>query len=152
MLYAAGKDIHSITKRGVALASSKTENHTKEATVTLDKDGRWLLFFEYARNRASLIGLAVGEGPAGPWHEQPQPFAPRPDHWDSWHLSTGPLLMTDPDNPVMFYNGATRDADWGIGWISFNRDFSKVTGRCTLPLLGPQIGRASCRERVCQYV
>src|SRR3546814_17462367 len=38
MLYAAGKDIHSITKRGVALASSKTENHTKEATVTLDKE------------------------------------------------------------------------------------------------------------------
>lgn len=137
MLYATGEDIHSIEKHGIALASSKTERHTKEATVTLDNNGHWRLFYEYARNGASLVGLGVSDGPAGPWHEQPQPFAPRPDCWDSWHLSTGPLLMTDADRPVMFYNGATRSADWGIGWISFDHDFSQVIERCTLPLIGP---------------
>src|SRR3546814_16202835 len=39
MLYEAGKDIHSITKRGVALATSKTENQPKQKKVTRDQEG-----------------------------------------------------------------------------------------------------------------
>jgi beta-1,2-mannobiose phosphorylase / 1,2-beta-oligomannan phosphorylase len=137
MLYADGRDIHALMKQGVALASSKTENNTKEATVQLAEDGTWRLFYEYAANDHSLIGLAFGEGPAGPWHEQPQPFAPRPDNFDNWHLSTGPLLMTDPTQPVMFYNGASRDAHWGIDWAVFNGDCTKLVERCEGPLVAP---------------
>jgi len=38
---------------------------------------------------------------------------------------------------VMFYNGATVDARWRIGWISFSADFTRVTGRGLEPLLMP---------------
>src|SRR3546814_12770815 len=41
------------------------------------------------------------------------------------------------DLPVMFYNGATADARWRIGWISFSPDFSYVTGGGLEPLLMP---------------
>jgi predicted GH43/DUF377 family glycosyl hydrolase len=95
MLYASGPSIDKLQKRGVALASSKTEGNTKEATIERTADGRWRLFYEYARDDASLIGVAVGEGVVGPWREQPAPFSPREDDWDNWHLSTGPLLTGD---------------------------------------------------------
>jgi hypothetical protein len=67
----------------------------------------------------------------------PTPFMPREDNWDDWHLSTGPLLLDDPEAPVMFYNGATHDARWRIGWIAFNRDFSAVLDRGIQPLITP---------------
>ncbi|HVY90058.1 MAG TPA: hypothetical protein VG942_14405 [Hyphomonadaceae bacterium] len=137
MLYASGPDLRHLTKRGVAYASSKTEGNTKEATIGRTADNRWRLFFEFARDEASLVGLAFGDGVGGPWTEREPPFGPREDSWDNWHLSTGPLLTTDPDMPVMFYNGATRDARWRIGWIAFNRDCSEVVDRCIEPMIVP---------------
>ena len=137
LLYADGAHPRRLTKRGIALASSKTERNTKEATVERTADGQWRLFYEYARDGASAIGLALGDGVAGPWSEQPEPVEPRRDNWDKWHLSTGPLLTRDPDMPVMFYNGATEDARWRIGWVAFNRDCTKVVDRCVEPLITP---------------
>lgn len=137
MLYASGPSIDKLKKGGVALASSKTEGNTKEATIERTAEGKWRLFYEFARNEASLVGLAIGDGVGGPWREQPAPFAPRENAWDNWHLSTGPLLTTDPDMPVMFYNGATHDARWRIGWIAFNRDCTQVLDRCIEPLITP---------------
>jgi predicted GH43/DUF377 family glycosyl hydrolase len=137
MLYAAGRDIHHLEKKGMVFQSSTTEDNTKEATIERTKDGEWRLFYEFARNDASLIGLAVGAGPAGPWGEHSEPFAPRPDHWDSWHLSTGPLLANDQDTPIMFYNGATREPAWRIGWVAFSRDCKTVIARCDEPLITP---------------
>lgn len=137
MLYASGPDLRHLTKRGVAYASTETEGNTKEATIERTADDRWRLFFEFARYDASRIGLALGDGVGGPWREQPAPLAPRSHRWDNWHLSTGPLLTTDPDMPVMFYNGATRDARWRIGWVAFNRDCTSVVDRCIQPLIVP---------------
>jgi predicted GH43/DUF377 family glycosyl hydrolase len=137
MLYATGADPRHLIKQGVALASTKTEGNTKEATVEQTADGEWRLFYEYAACDASLVGLALGEGVAGPWIEQPAPFEPRPDSWDNWHLSTGPLLTRDENMPVMFYNGATEDARWRIGWVAFNRDCTRVIDRCIEPLITP---------------
>jgi predicted GH43/DUF377 family glycosyl hydrolase len=137
MLYASGPDLRHLTKRGVAYASSKTEGNTKEATIERTADDRWRLFYEFARKGASLVGLALGDGVGGPWVEQPAPFAPRTERWDNWHLSTGPLLTSNPDMPVMFYNGATQDARWRIGWVAFNRDCTKVVDRCIEPLIVP---------------
>lgn len=139
MLYAEGNGPNDLVKLGIALASSKTAGNTKEATVNRSKDGGWRLFYEYARDDASLIGLAIGAGVAGPWHEQPQPFAPRPGGWDSWHLSPGPMLTHDRDYPVMFYNGATHDAQWRIGWVVFDCDYSRIVARCEQPLITPPI-------------
>jgi predicted GH43/DUF377 family glycosyl hydrolase len=137
MLYATGPDPRHLTKRGVAMASSKTEGNVKEATIDRTAHERWRLFYEYARNDASLIGLAIGKGVAGPWIEHSEPLKPRPDCWDSWHLSTGPLLTTDKSRPIMFYNGATRDARWRIGWAAFDRDCKTVVDRCIEPMIVP---------------
>jgi len=137
MLYATGSDIRHLSKRGIALASSKTEGNTKEATIERTAEERWRLFYEYAEDDASRIGLALGEGVAGPWAEQEPPFKPRDDNWDNWHLSTGPLLTRDPDMPVMFYNAATEDARWRIGWVAFDRDCTHVIDRCIEPLITP---------------
>ena len=135
--YAAGPSLDRLTKSGVALASSKSQGNTKEATVNRTADGRWRLFYEYAADEASRIGLATGSAAAGPWKEQPTPFMPRENSWDDWHLSTGPLLIDDPDMPVMFYNGATRDARWRIGWVAFDADLTRVVARGIEPLLTP---------------
>lgn len=140
LYYAAGPSIDALVKSGVALASKKSMGNTKEATVDRTADGHWRLFYEYAADEASRIGLAIGEKVDGPWVEQPTPFMPRTDGWDSWHLSTGPLLTDQADMPVMFYNGATRDARWRIGWVAFDRDMRKVIDRCIQPLLTPPPG------------
>ena len=39
--------------------------------------------------------------------------------------------------PVMFYNGATEDARWRIGWVAFNRDCTEVIDRCIEPMITP---------------
>jgi len=135
--YAAGPSLDRLEKSGVALASSKSEGNTKEATVDRTPDGGWRLFYEYAADEASRIGLAVGADVAGPWHEQPTPLTPRKDSWDDWHLSTGPLLTEDPALPVMFYNGATRDARWRIGWVAFDANYTRVVARGIEPLVTP---------------
>jgi hypothetical protein len=126
----------SLEKRGIALPNSKSETNSKEATVLRSRDC-WHLLYEYSCSGHSLISLTVGEGPAGPWHEQPDPFGLRPDKWDSWHLSTGPLLRSDPERPVMFYNGSNRAVDWGIGWVVLSPDLGTVVERCDGPLIAP---------------
>ena len=137
MLYATGPSIDRLEKRGIAMPSAPSEGNLKEATVDRTPGGGWRMFYEYARGEASLIGLAVGEDVAGPWRHLPQPFTPRPDAWDAWHLSPGPLLTTDKDCPVMFYNGATHDARWRIGWIAFDAEYARVVDRCIEPLIVP---------------
>lgn len=137
MFYATGPSLEKLVKAGVALASTKSLGNTKEATIDREKDGRWSLFYEYASDGASRIGLAIGPNVDGPWDEQPTPFMPREDGWDNWHLSTGPMLLDDPEMPVMFYNGATHDARWRIGWVAFDRTLSRVVDRCIEPLITP---------------
>lgn len=137
MLYATGPSIDRLEKRGVAMPNTPSQGNIKEATVDRTKAGDWRMFFEFARDDASLVGLATSDDIAGPWTDQADPFAPRPDSWDTWHLSTGPLLTTDRDMPVMFYNGATRDARWRIGWIAFDAEYRKVVDRCVEPLIAP---------------
>jgi predicted GH43/DUF377 family glycosyl hydrolase len=137
LLVAEGPNVRHLGKTQIALASSKSEGNTKEASIDRTLSDGWRLFYEYAHDEASLVGLAIGPGAIGPWQEQPQPFAPRENRWDSWHLSTGPLLTSHKDTPVMFYNGATRDARWRIGWVAFDANYRKVIDRCVEPLIAP---------------
>jgi predicted GH43/DUF377 family glycosyl hydrolase len=137
LCYASGPSLDRLVKSGIVLASTKSEGNTKEATVGRTADGHWRLFYEYAADDASRVGLAMGPAVDGPWAEQPTPFRPREGSWDNWHLSTGPMLMDDPDTPVMFYNGATRDARWRIGWVAFARDCMSVVDRGIEPLITP---------------
>ena len=38
---------------------------------------------------------------------------------------------------MMFYNGATDDARWRIGWVTFDQGCECITGRGVEPLLMP---------------
>lgn len=137
MLVAAGPDLTRLTKQKVLLQAPPGEGNIKEATLAQTSSGDWRIFYEYAANNASRIGMARGPSPDGPWLVLPDPFTIRPDSWDNWHLSTGPIVTLPGQHPVMFYNGATHDARWRIGWISFDPDFSRVSARGIEPLLVP---------------
>lgn len=137
MLVAHGADLTTLTKERVLLKAPAGEGNIKEATVAQGADGRWRLFYEYAKDNASRIGLAICDGPGGPWEPITDPFTIRQDNWDNWHLSTGPIVSRRGEPPVMFYNGATADARWRIGWIAFDENFTRVVDRCIEPLLVP---------------
>ncbi len=141
LLLAAGSEIRHLQKRGLALQSSAQITNPKEATIVRAADGSWRLFFEFARDNQSCIGLARSANVAGPWEILESPFEARPAGWDSWHLSTGPIATSDLERPVMFYNGATQDAHWRIGWVVFDADYSRVIARSADALVVPDRAR-----------
>lgn len=137
LLVASGPDLHNLEKDRVLLSAPEGEGNIKEATVAQGADGDWRLFFEYAKDGASRIGLALGKGPEGPWTATADPFTVREKSWDRYHLSTGPILARPGEAPVMFYNGATDDARWRIGWIAFDENYTRVIDRCIEPMIVP---------------
>ena len=137
MILASGPDLGDLVKRQLVLKAPPGEGNIKEATLAQAPDGSWRLFYEYAANEASRVGMARAEAIDGPWTALDDPFPIRDDSWDNWHLSTGPIVQLPGQDPVMFYNGATHDARWRIGWVSFNADYSKVTGRGIEPVILP---------------
>ncbi len=136
LLLASGSSLERLEKRGIALPSTPTEINPKEAEIVRADDGSWRLFFEYANEGRSKIGIASSPHVAGPWTVGEPLFEARPG-WDEWHLSTGPVIGGGDILPVMFYNGATRAAEWRIGWVVFDRTFTKVVARCEHPLVLP---------------
>ena len=137
LLRASGAGPRALVKRDVALDSVAGFRNPKEATVVRAADGDWKLFFEFARDEASLVGLANGRQLDGPWTGRELILGPRSESWDSWHVSTGPIVGADTDRPVMFYNGASRDAHWRIGWVAFDRGFTRAVDRGDDPLVVP---------------
>ena len=146
LLVASGPDLAHLSKQKVLLKAREGEGNVKEATVARGADGRYRLFYEYAaefgdgadgKAAASRIGMAVAEQLEGPWEVTDDPFTVRDAAWDNWHLSTGPILARTGQPPVMFYNGATLDARWRIGWIAFDENFTTVVDRCIEPLIVP---------------
>lgn len=137
LLLAGGPDIEHLEKRGVALSSTAQCENPKEATIVPVADGTWRLFFEYAFGGASKIGIASAPAVNGPWRILDSFFDSRPERWDSWHLSTGPVLTTEPRRPVMFYNGATSEAKWRIGWAIFDETYTRIVARCEEPIITP---------------
>lgn len=137
LLVAQGPDLTHLVKQQVLLKAPEGEGNIKEATLAKGADGRYRLFYEYAKDNASRIGMAVGPGPEGPWEVADDPFTIRHDSWDNWHLSTGPIVQIEGRDPVMFYNGATVDARWRIGWVSFDANFTQVADRGLEPLIVP---------------
>ena len=137
LLAAEGADVRHLKKRAVTLEAPPGGGNIKEATLVQTASGQWRLFFEYAAHNASRIGVASGPSLTGPWTILQDPFGVRENSWDNWHLSTGPIVFYPGHDPVMFYNGATVDARWRIGWISFDHEFDRVTARGLEPLLVP---------------
>ena len=142
LIAASGPSIAALVKRRVALEAPPGEGNIKEATLVQTPQGDWRLFYEYAKDNASRIGVAAAARLGEPWQPLADPLPIRADSWDNWHLSTGPVI-TPPGggDPVMFYNGATADARWRIGWVSFDPGFTRVTGRGLEPMLVPPPAR-----------
>ena len=137
LLVAAGPDLTRLTKREVTLKAPEGEGNIQEATVARGADGRYRLFYEYAKDQASRIGMAVSDSPEAPWEATEDPFTIREDSWDNWHLSTGPIVVREGQPPVMVYNGATADARGRIGWIAFDENYTGIVARGVEPLLIP---------------
>ena len=137
MLVATGPDAYHMTKRDVVFRAAEGEGNFKEATLFQAPDGSWRLFYEFARDGASRIGMACAKTLGTDWTAMKEMVPIREDSWDNWHLSPGPIVQRPGREPVMFYNGATRDARWRIGWVTFDRDCMCVTDRGLEPMLVP---------------
>ncbi|HEY3413651.1 MAG TPA: hypothetical protein VGM51_11445 [Armatimonadota bacterium] len=137
LMLADGPDVHHLRQRGIRLPSTDRVSNPKEATLVQTRDGSWRLFFEFAADGKSKIGVGASRTVDGPWMVEPPLMDARPDKWDNWHLSTGPILTTDNHRPIMFYNGATHDAVWRIGWIMFDAQYLRVLDRCDGPIFTP---------------
>ena len=140
LILARGPDVARLAKAGLAIDSTPAFTNPKEATVAAIDAGRWRMYFEYARGGASLIGQAETDDLDGPWRDvADSPLSPRPDQWDCWHLSAGPVIGERTRRPTMFYNGATQDATWRIGWATFDQRFTRIVDRCEKPLIVPDL-------------
>lgn len=137
MLHAAGPDPYRLIKREVILKAPSGEGSFKEATLLQAPDGSWRLFYEFARDESSRIGMARAEKLGVEWTAMHEMVPPREDSWDNWHLSPGPIVQRPGRDPVMFYNGATHDARWRIGWVTFDQHCECITDRGVEPLLVP---------------
>ena len=137
LLLASGPGPYQLTKREVVLEAPAGEGNFKEATLLQAPDKSWRLFYEFARDGASRIGVARAAELGGKWTAMKEIVPVREDGWDNWHLSPGPIVQQDGRQPVMFYNGATHDARWRIGWVTFDQDCECITGRGVEPLLIP---------------
>lgn len=137
MLLADGPDPYSLTKREVVFKAPEGEGNFKEATLLQAPDGSWRLFYEFARDEASRIGMARARKLGRQWTAMHEMIPPRQESWDNWHLSPGPIVQCPGREPVMFYNGATHDARWRIGWVTFDKDCECVTDRGVEPMLVP---------------
>ena len=148
LMLARGPAVTRLAKAGVMIDSRPPRfANPKEATlVTLGKD-RWRLFFEFARDGASLIGQVDGSDLDGGWeHATDAALAPRPGTWDAWHLSAGPVIGDGGNRPVMFYNGATQSAEWRIGWAVFDKRYTTVVARSDDPLIVPDTIREGAAD------
>lgn len=139
LMLARGPDVHRLAKAGVVIhAAPPAYGNPKEATVAARGKDAWRLFFEFARDGASRIGQVDSDDLDGGWSDPADAaFKARPGEWDGWHLSTGPIVGDGTDRPVMFYNGATEDAQWRIGWVAFDPTLDKVVARSEQPIVAP---------------
>jgi len=136
LMLAKGRHPDQLRKVKVALPTSSRWKNPKEATVVRQDDGLWRMFFEYASGGASRIGVGTSSDLLAEWEVDAALLQVRSGSWDSWHLSPGPVVRYE-GLPLMFYNGATKDAKWRIAWAVFNETYTRVLGRSQDALIIP---------------
>lgn len=138
LLLASGSSSDALQKIKVAVRSTDKWRNPKEATVVRASDGTWRIFLEFARENASRIAYGKSDSLEGRWDLSDGPIFSRLG-WDDWHLSPGPVVDYR-GLPLMFYNGAARDAKWRIGWVLMDHDYLSIVDRCRDPLIVPPQG------------
>jgi predicted GH43/DUF377 family glycosyl hydrolase len=137
LLFSKGMDLHSLQYYGKAMESHGKYLNPKEATVSQLKDGKWVLFFEYADENRSRIGKATSDRPHGPWTVSGEYLKSRDGSWDSWHMSAGPMITDAKNESVMFYNGSNELAHWRVGWVTMD-SAGTIKKRSEEPLITPK--------------
>ncbi|HEY3676255.1 MAG TPA: hypothetical protein VGK84_09710 [Candidatus Tumulicola sp.] len=136
MLRAAGDSLCTLTKAGPVFQSDGLHRNTKEAAVVTTPNG-FRMFFEYAHDNASLIGVADAPRLEGPWTFGSSPLAPRLNDFDSWHLSPSSAIRCSDGTHILFYNGASKEAAWRIGYALLDPSATVVLERPDAPLIEP---------------
>ncbi len=134
MLRAAGKSLTGLTKAGLVFRPDLIRRNTKEAAVVSTPNG-FRMFFEYARDGASLIGVADAPVIEGPWTFANSPIVPRLNGFDSWHLSPSSAIRCSDGTNILFYNGASKEAVWRIGYAVLDQSAAVVLDRPEKPLI-----------------
>lgn len=135
MLLSKGLSVELLELSGVAIPDQKGYRNPKEATVFQLQNKEWVLWFEYADENRSKLGIAKSSNPAGPWKIVGE-YLPATKGWDNYHLSAGPVVNHDVYGSVMFYNGSNEKTHWRIGWVEMDDD-GNVKNRSTSPLITP---------------
>ena len=99
LLVATGKDLDSLKKRAVMLKAPEGQGNIKEATLAQASDGSWRMFYEYAADGASRIGHRYLAQARRAVDSVECPVTVRPESWDNWHLSTGPIVSLAGPQP-----------------------------------------------------
>jgi beta-1,2-mannobiose phosphorylase / 1,2-beta-oligomannan phosphorylase len=136
MLRASGTSLTSLTKTGLVFQPDTIHRNTKEAAVVRTPNG-FRMFFEYAQGGASLIGVADAARIEGPWAFSGSPLVPRPNSFDSWHLSPSSAIRCADGTHILLYNGASREAAWRIGYALLDQSATVVLDRPEEPLIEP---------------
>jgi predicted GH43/DUF377 family glycosyl hydrolase len=137
LLYSKGMTIHELVYHGISVESREPYFNPKEATVSRLKNGKWVLFFEYAEDNRSKLGKATSDRPHGPWQIDGEFLKSRADSWDSWHMSAGPMITDANNESVIFYNGSNDLAHWRIGWVTMDSE-GNIKARSKEPLITPE--------------
>ncbi|HEY1681257.1 MAG TPA: hypothetical protein VGF98_06460 [Candidatus Tumulicola sp.] len=136
MLRAARTSLTDLTKKGPVFQPDAAHRNTKEAAVVATPNG-FRMFFEYAQGGASLIGVADASKLEGPWVYGDSPLVPRPNDFDAWHLSPSSAIRCSDGTHILFYNGASKEAVWRIGYALLDRSATVVLERPETPLIEP---------------
>lgn len=134
MLAAVGYSLVALQKTGRVLTPNDAYANPKEAALVATSSG-FRMFFEYARNGASHVGVADARKLAGPWVYAESPISQRPDAFDSWHLSPSSAIRRADGTHVLFYNGASRKADWRINYALLDETAAVALQRPLTPLV-----------------
>ena len=134
MLAATGETLGALRKAGVVLVRDEAYANPKEAALVATSRG-FRMFFEYARDGASHIGVADAPVLGGPWTYADSPIVQRGEAFDSWHLSPSSAIRRADGTHVLFYNGATKKTDWRINYAVLDEAATIVLDRPRKPLV-----------------
>ena len=136
LLAATGRTLFELRKAGVVLAPNDAFANPKEAAIVATSRG-FRMFFEYARDGASRIGVADARDLSGPWTHADSPVSAREEAFDSWHLSPSSAIRRVDGTHVLFYNGASDRTAWRIGYVVLDETATIVLHRPQDPLISP---------------
>ncbi len=136
MLASTGGSLQGLHKTGAVLPADDAYANAKEAALISTSRGI-RMFFEYARDGASRIGVADALQLSGPWTYGDSPMAARSDAFDSWHLSPCSAIRRDDGTHVLFYNGASKQTAWRVNYALLDETATVVLDRPKPPLVTP---------------